>query len=232
MHASCAPYPAESSDRFLQTWYEVDDDFIRRRYRRLAKIYPLFNLIFALPRRLRARAVERLDLRAGERVVEVGCGTGANFGSILAAIGENGVLYGVDISPDMLAVADRRCSKRGWRNVALVRASADAYTLPEQVDAALFSLSYSVIPKRQAALRHAWGCLRVGGRLVIMDGKLPQGLLGTLLRPIVTASSAWSVLGKLDTRPWEDLRELTEDVVFEKYSLGTYFICSATRRES
>jgi hypothetical protein len=52
---------------------------IRRRYQRVAPIYPVFELVFLLPRGIRHRAVHRLGLASRDSVLEVGCGTGEIF---------------------------------------------------------------------------------------------------------------------------------------------------------
>jgi hypothetical protein len=53
--------------------FNCDLETIRRRYSWLAPIYPLFELLLWLPSGIRGRAVERLKLASGERVVEIGC---------------------------------------------------------------------------------------------------------------------------------------------------------------
>jgi ubiquinone/menaquinone biosynthesis C-methylase UbiE len=125
----------------------------------------------------------------------------------------------------MLAEAKELCAKREWRNVELIQADAADYALPEPVDGAIFSLSYAVIPHHRDALRHAWKQLRQGGYLVIMDAKVPSGVLGKLLYPFVVWTSRLTVLGNPDVRPWDELRELTGDVDYEEAQFGTYYIC-------
>jgi ubiquinone/menaquinone biosynthesis C-methylase UbiE len=206
-------------------WVDYEVPFVRRRYNRLAKFFVLFEWLFLLPRRIRERAVARLELRPGASVLEVGCGTGRNLAPLVAAVGPEGRVYGVDLSEGMLAEARELCAREGFGNVTLIRSDAASYELPEAVDGVIFSLSYAVIPHHREALRHAWARLRAGGRLVVMDAKLPSGLAGKLLRPFVVWVSRLTVLGNPDVRPWDELKELTAEVGYEEAQLGTYYVC-------
>jgi hypothetical protein len=79
-----------------------------------------------------------------------------------------------------------------------VAARRSEMLLPAPVDAVLFSLSYTVIPKPVNALEKAWEQLRHNRPVVIMDGKIAQGLSGKLSRPIMTFISKATVLGDPD----------------------------------
>ncbi len=210
----------------IARWVNYDTPFVRRRYNRLARFFVFFEWLFLLPRGIRRKAVSRLELKTGGRVLEVGCGTGRNLGPLVRAVGaEEGHVYGVDVSEGMLAEATELCAQAGWANVTLMRADATHYSLPELVDGVIFSLSYAVIPEHREALRRAWKHLRTGGYLVIMDAKLPSGRAGKLLHPFVVWTSRLTVLGNPYVRPWDELRELTAEVDYEELQAGTYYIC-------
>ncbi|HVF56349.1 MAG TPA: methyltransferase domain-containing protein [Pyrinomonadaceae bacterium] len=209
----------------MAKWVDYDAPFVRRRYNRLARFFVFFEWLFLLPRGIRRQAVSRMELKPGSRVLEVGCGTGRNLAPLVEAVGPEGRVYGVDLSEGMLAEAGELCARAGWRNVTLMRADAAGCSLPEPVDGVIFSLSYAVIPDHRAALRQAWRQLRAGGYLVIMDAKLPSGLVGKLLHPAVVLTSRLTVLGNPDVRPWDELKELTADVDYEETQFGTYYIC-------
>ncbi len=207
-------------------------ELIERRYDRLAALYRPLELGFGLPRDIRRRAVAALELRPGERVLELGCGSGRNFELLAAAIRPRGALLGTDLSAGMLARAGRLVERRGWRNVTLLRQDAGCLETLGVFDGVLFSLSYSVIPERRAALGRAWATLRAGGRLVIMDACLPDGRRGRWLRPLALTLSRASVLGDPSVRPWEELAELTCEVRNERLRFGIYCIAVAHKLSS
>ena len=214
----------------VTTWVACDAAFVRRRYNRLAKWFGVFEWLFLLPRGIRNEAVSWLELQAGASVLEVGCGTGRNLGVLVEAVGPEGKVYGVDVSDGMLEEASTLCKGAGWSQVTLIRADAPDYTLPEPVDGVIFSLSYAVIPRHREALRQAWAQLRPGGCVVIMDAKLRRGLVGRLLRPFAVWTSRLTVLGNPDIRPWDELRELADEIDYEEWQWGTYYICRGRKR--
>ena len=204
-------------------------EFIRRRYNHLAAIYPVFEIVFALPRGTRAKAVECLDLHEGDTVLEIGCGTGRNLAHLVKAVGSSGRVYGVDCTEGMLARAHILSRKKGWQNVVLLLHDAQELELPEHVNAVLFSLSYSVIPDPRKALDRAWSYLRPGGRVVILDSPIPSGAFWRIARPYLSLLSKATVLGDPDSVPWQDLRKFTPHVEKQEFQMRTYCICRATK---
>jgi demethylmenaquinone methyltransferase/2-methoxy-6-polyprenyl-1,4-benzoquinol methylase len=204
---------------------DFDRAFISQRYDRLASLIKLFEWVLFLPPSLRRNAVDELYLRPGDRVLEIGCGTGRNFAHLSRAVGPIGRVYGVDLSHGMLQKAQDLKAQRNWDNITLTRSDAADYVAPEPLDAVLFSLSYATMPHHLQVLRHAWNQLRSGGRLVIMDAKPPPGRGGALVLPI----SAWlmrrTMLGNPYLRPWEDLASLTPHFEMKEFLFGSYYVC-------
>ena len=124
----------------------------------------------------RHQAADALQLREGMSVVDVGCGTGASFPSLMAGIGEHGRLIGVDASPGMLKKAKARSRRMGWDNVELLEVELGDVekrrTMREEIgsiDRVLCFLSLSVIDAYEEVLDEWFNALAPGGRLVIAD---------------------------------------------------------------
>jgi ubiquinone/menaquinone biosynthesis C-methylase UbiE len=201
---------------------------VSRRYDRMARWYRLAEITILLPHRLRRKAVQRLALEPGETVLEIGCGTGRNLPLLCEAVGDDGQVIGVGASSGMLARAQEWVMRHNQQNVLLHHQDAAELTIPSQVEAALFSLSYSVLPDRETVLQKTWEVLRPDGRLVIMDAGLPASPLGRLLGPIGEVI-ATIFPGDPYSRPWEDLTSLSQSVQSEWFQLGTYFICTVRK---
>ena len=212
-------------------WPTCNHDLICQRYNRIAAFIPFFDYAFFMPSGLRKRAVDQLKLRRGDRVLEVGCGTGRNFPFLRDAVGPEGCIYGVDLSEGMLRRARKLCQRRQWTNFVLIETDAADYAGEELFDGVLFSFSYNVMPHNRAVLRQVWKQLRPGGRLVIVDARLPPGLFGKLIWPFATWLMKQTLLGNPLIRPWQYHAELVDDFHMEDFRFGSYYICCGTKSE-
>jgi SAM-dependent methyltransferase len=108
-----------------------------------------------------ALLLDEANVRAGERVLEVGCGTGTLLGKLAAEVGGGGMVAGVDISTTMLALARAR-APAGVR-VFEADAQTDALGGPYDVLVSRFGVMFFDDPV--AALANLRAALRPGGRL-------------------------------------------------------------------
>lgn len=115
----------------------------------------------------RERLMELLDPAPGERVVELGAGTGRNLGFLGERLAGLAQVDLVDLCPALLEQARRRT--RGMENVQVVEADAVGYRPLEPVDRVYFSYSLTMIPDWEGALRNAIGMLKPGGSLGVVD---------------------------------------------------------------
>lgn len=213
----------------INRWVDCDRNAVSKRYDRLCGLIPFFDRLLFLPRDLRRRAAESLELKPGDRVLEIGCGTGNSLAYLRGAVGAAGRVYGIDLSAGMLRKAAARCAANRWDNVVLCQCDAGDYAAPEVLDGVLFSLSYNTMPHHRSVLRRAWQQLRPGGRLVIMDAKLPSGPATSLLAPFSVWLMKRTMLGNPFIRPWLELAAVAGHADMTERLFGSYYFCRGTK---
>jgi S-adenosylmethionine-diacylgycerolhomoserine-N-methlytransferase len=112
----------------------------------------------------------RIEPPDGGTWVDLGGGTGANLEAIGPRLGRLGALYVVDLSPSLLAVAQRRIRQRGWSQVQTVEADACRFRPPDRAaDVVTLSYALTMIPDWFAAVENARAMLRPGGLIGVVD---------------------------------------------------------------
>jgi len=112
-----------------------------------------------------AAAVAELGLRAGDRVLDAGCGTGRALPPLRAAVGPSGVVVGADLTPAMLEAAVRAGRGRDGRLLL-----ADVAALPlrsESLDAVFAAGLIAHLPQPEENLRELARVVRPGGSLAL-----------------------------------------------------------------
>ena len=120
------------------------------------------------------RTVERLSVRAGERVLDVPCGSGASLVLAAERVSPGGTVVGIDYAEQMVAIAREKALAAGLANVQL--SVADMTTLDpsqEPFDAVVCSLGLFFADDMPGLLRSLCDLLRPGGRIgVAVFGEL------------------------------------------------------------
>ena len=120
---------------------------------------------------VRRQAIEALDLKPGESVLDAGCGTGWCLPMLSDKVGASGSVTGFEPSADMLELAEARVRELALVNTRLLRASGDNVTLGKAPDAILFSYTHDLIRTR-SALENVFRQARPGTRIVAVSTKL------------------------------------------------------------
>jgi phosphatidylethanolamine/phosphatidyl-N-methylethanolamine N-methyltransferase len=158
----------------------VDNDLVAGVYEKLASVYD-FTFGPALhPGRV--DAIKRMAIKPGDRVLEVGVGTGINA----ALYPRDCSVTGVDLSSSMLEKARERVARKGVRNVRLLQ--MDAANLKFADDA--FDIVYapyviSVVPDPVAVTREMVRVCRPGGRIVILNHFRSKSRVGAWLERLI-----------------------------------------------
>lgn len=152
------------------------------------------------------RTVERLALRPGSHVLDVGCGTGASLLPAAEAVGPAGRVIGIDVAEKMLERARAKAAAQDLRNVSLAKADMSGSGFPDDsFDAVVSVFSIFFVPEMERQVAELWRMLRPGGQLAVTvwGPRAFEPLVSVFgealrrLRPDLMVSS----------RPWERLTE-------------------------
>lgn len=212
----------------------LNKNSLKNLYRKRAGAYDFSaNLYYLLGFReshYRKQAIAKLDLKPGDTVVEIGCGTGLNFKYLQQAIGENGKLIGVDLTDAMLEQARDRIEENNWDNVELIESDAAEYRFPDHLQGVFSSFALTLVPEFETVIERASNNLAPGGRLVILDLKLPGNWPRWLISIAILITRPFGVTRDLAERePWEVMKKYFPDTRVSQLYGGFAYIATATK---
>jgi ubiquinone/menaquinone biosynthesis C-methylase UbiE len=200
-------------------------------YRQQAKGYDASGISALQP--FRKKAVKRLDLRRGDLVVDVGCGTGLNFALVQEAIGPEGRIIGVDLTDAMLDQARQRVANNNWNNVDLVESDAGQYEFLGQVDGVLSTFALTFVPDSARVIQRGAQALGPGRRWVVLDMAWPAGWPLGLRRLLFMLPSYGITADVIQRRPWQTIWDAMEqnlvDVARQRFWLGFFYLASGSK---
>jgi ubiquinone/menaquinone biosynthesis C-methylase UbiE len=174
---------------------------------------------------IRERTIAALELKPGDCVLDVACGTGLSLALLRARVGEHGQVFGFDHSTEMLARAHERVARAGWRNVTLVESAAQAVTLPQPVDALLFHYTHDILRSPQA-LVSVLACARPGARVAVAGVKYFPWWLAPLNAWVYLKNHGYNgAPGGLRT-PWDRIAPRLADWRWQSTQFGMGYIAS------
>lgn len=166
------PHPLPENDEFIGSdaatralsVTAVENDFVTKVYENLAWAY---DYTFGPTLHAgRLEAIQRMGIEAGDRVLEVGVGTGINA----ALYPRDCVVTGVDLSASMLEKARERVARKDLTNIRLLEMDAADLKFPDDsFDIVYAPYLISVVPDPVAVAREMRRVCRSGGRIVVLN---------------------------------------------------------------
>jgi SAM-dependent methyltransferase len=155
------------------------------------------------------------DLKPGETVLDLGSGGGIDVLLSARRVGPAGFAYGLDMTDEMLALAEQNRVKAGAENVRFLKGHIEQIPLPDaSLDVVISNCVINLAADKGQVLREAFRVLKPGGRFAVSDvvaqGELPDDLRADM--------EAWvgCVAGALEEREY---RQLLTDAGFGDVSL-------------
>ncbi len=195
----------------------------RTNYDNLSQWYDALSASSERP--LALHGLQMLDAQPGERILEIGCGTGASLPDLATGTGSTGQILGFDLSRGMLNRAREKLGKHSTlSSVQLLQ--GDAYRLPlasETLDAIFLSFTLELFPTMGIPLA-LQGCLRVlrrTGRIAIVS-LLQKDPPGTMERAYNWAHRRWPHVIDCRPIPWENMVKSAGFVIRRKTELSMW----------
>lgn len=140
-----------------------------------APVYDVYCPLLGLGAEFRHETLRHAELRPGQRVLDVGCGTGVLTRLATLAVGDTGETVGIDPSPAMLQVARRHAKAEASRATFKVAAIEALPFENGRFDVVLSSCMLHHLPPevKRAGLAEVQRVLKSGGRFVIVDVDRP-----------------------------------------------------------
>jgi len=143
------------------------------------------------------------ELRPGETVLDLGSGGGIDVLLSARRVGPTGKAYGLDMTDDMLTLANENRRKAGAENVEFLKGEIERIPLPDNsVDVIISNCVINLSADKDQVLREAFRVLRPGGRFAVSD-VVTRGEIEPAIRQSILA---WvgCVAGALDEQVYRD----------------------------
>lgn len=187
-----------------------------------------YKLVASLPeglmnftKKIRQEAIHYLNLDEGDKVIDVGCGTGASFPFIEKVVGKSGTILGIEPSYSMIKGAETRIAHEKWENITLLENRIEDIKVDETFDGALLFAMHDVFNSMEG-LETIHSLLKEDARIVCVGPKIQEKGFTRVLNPFLHLLFKRMAISQSNKdKPWRLLEKLflTERIILEKHGL-------------
>lgn len=197
-------------------------------YDKFAKVYDWLSPK-AYYHQPRVFAIQEMNLKAGQTILNIPCGTGQNFEYFQKEMKNSGQIIGVDLSEGMLSKAKKKVQKNGWHNITLLQKDAtqinvewvnEAIKSGLQFDSILCDLGLSGFPEWEIIIDNLMTLLKPDGKIVVMDWYIEKSSLrGAFIK--------WIGKGEVNRPLWQYLEKKVGNFnLNDTFKNGDIFVAS------
>lgn len=170
-------YMAKDKDGVVPDNYKNKEEYVHDIFSKIAGRYDFLNTVLSLNRDKywRKFTVEKAGVRAGDKVLDVCCGTGMISTELAKAVGPQGEVIGVDFCGDMIEVGKERIKNTPYRdNIELIQGNAMELPFEDNTfDCATVGFGLRNVPDMRVALKEMMRVVKPGGRVVSLEFAKP-----------------------------------------------------------
>ncbi len=178
-------------------------------------------------------AINYADAKPGETCVDLGSGRGTDVLRLAENVGENGFVYGIDISEGMLEKARKTAENLGVTNVRYLKNELEKIEIPSNsVDVVISNCTLNHASDKQAVWNEIYRILKIGGRFIISDIYATSKVPDEYRTDPVAVSECWAgattreeYLKQLENAGFQTINIVEESA---PYSKGKINVCSWT----
>lgn len=180
----------------------------------------------------RKQAIQILNLKSGDTVIDLGCGTGLNFSLLQQVVGSKGKIIGVEGVKAIVDQAWQRVRAEGWSNVELIQSKSVSFQYPTKVDGIISTFVVPLLYQWERISQNGCNALAPGKRWVVLDLKSPANEFSQVPSPLIFLFDRFlrKTTDREDRNAWVPISSYLQNTLLSKLYTGFVYVAPEKRR--